>query len=67
VPAYALYASNPQETPTLLPEVLTPGIVIEALDKLEAAEAMDSAAKATDDAAKAAAAAAKTADDAVKQ
>jgi thiol:disulfide interchange protein DsbD len=35
VPAYALYASN-QSTPTLLPEVLTPGIVVDALNKLPA-------------------------------
>jgi thiol:disulfide interchange protein len=36
VPAYALYASN-QDAPVLLPEVLTPGIVIDALSKLPAA------------------------------
>ncbi|HTJ30908.1 MAG TPA: protein-disulfide reductase DsbD domain-containing protein [Acidobacteriaceae bacterium] len=36
VPAYALYASN-ESTPTLLPEVLTPGIVMDALKKLPAA------------------------------
>ena len=35
VPAYALYASN-QSAPTLLPEVLTPGIVVDALNKLPA-------------------------------
>jgi thiol:disulfide interchange protein len=35
VPAYALYASN-ESTPTLLPEVLTPGIVMDALKKLPA-------------------------------
>jgi len=33
VPAYALYASN-SGTPVLLPEALTPGIVIDALNKL---------------------------------
>jgi thiol:disulfide interchange protein DsbD len=33
VPAYALYAPN-QPEPELLPEVLTPGIVIDALAKL---------------------------------
>jgi len=38
VPAYALYASNSSgDTPVLLPEVLTPGIVIDALSKLPAA------------------------------
>jgi thiol:disulfide interchange protein DsbD len=37
VPAYALYASNSNEgAPVLLPEVLTPGIVIDALSKLPA-------------------------------
>ena len=35
VPAYALYASNSGE-PVLLPEALTPGIVIDALSKLPA-------------------------------
>ena len=35
VPAYALYGSN-ESTPTLLPEVLTPGIVMDALKKLPA-------------------------------
>jgi len=35
VPAYALYGSN-DNTPTLLPEVLTPGIVTDALNKLPA-------------------------------
>jgi len=33
VPAYALYVPG-EESPRLLPEVLTPGIVIDALDKL---------------------------------
>jgi len=33
VPAYALYAPG-QKSPQLLPEVLTPGIVTDALDKL---------------------------------
>jgi len=37
VPAYALYASNTSgDAPVLLPEVLTPGIVIDALNKLPA-------------------------------
>jgi thiol:disulfide interchange protein len=35
VPAYALYASS-ESAPVLLPEVLTPGIVIDALGKLPA-------------------------------
>jgi thiol:disulfide interchange protein/DsbC/DsbD-like thiol-disulfide interchange protein len=60
VPAYALYASN-SGTPELLPEALTPGIVTDALDKLAAMEATDSAAKAASDAAKTAADAAKAA------
>jgi thiol:disulfide interchange protein len=38
VPAYALYSSN-QGAPVLLPEVLTPGIVIDSLNKLPAATA----------------------------
>jgi thiol:disulfide interchange protein DsbD len=33
VPAYALYAPG-EKSPRLLPEVLTPGIVIEALGKV---------------------------------
>jgi thiol:disulfide interchange protein DsbD len=33
VPAYALYTPG-QSEPQLLPEVLTPGIVTDALDKL---------------------------------
>jgi thiol:disulfide interchange protein DsbD len=60
VPAYALYASN-SGTPELLPEALTPGIVTDALDKLAAVQATDSAAKAASDAAKAAEDAAKAA------
>ena len=37
VPAYVLYASNSSEgAPVLLPEVLTPGIVMDALSKLPA-------------------------------
>jgi thiol:disulfide interchange protein DsbD len=35
VPAYALYAPR-QSQPRLLPEVLTPGIVIDAVNKLAA-------------------------------
>jgi len=34
VPAYALYSPGTSGEPTLLPEVLTPGIVIDALSKL---------------------------------
>ncbi|WP_263358190.1 protein-disulfide reductase DsbD family protein [Acidicapsa ligni] len=37
VPAYALYAPGSTDAPTLLPEVLTPGIVIDALSKLPGA------------------------------
>jgi thiol:disulfide interchange protein/DsbC/DsbD-like thiol-disulfide interchange protein len=37
VPAYALYTSNSGDAPVLLPEALTPGIVIDALNKLPAA------------------------------
>jgi thiol:disulfide interchange protein DsbD len=62
VPAYALYSSNASETaPALLPEALTPGIVIDAVHRAEAAEAMGAAAKETEDAVKAADAAAKAA------
>jgi thiol:disulfide interchange protein DsbD len=60
VPAYALYTSN-SGTPELLPEALTPGIVTNALEKLAAMEATDSAAKTAGDAAKAASDAAKAA------
>jgi thiol:disulfide interchange protein DsbD len=67
VPAYALYASNSGEAPVLLPEALTPGIVVDHLDKLEAMEAASSSAKVTEDAAKTAAAAAKAASEAGKQ
>jgi thiol:disulfide interchange protein len=35
VPTYALYPANPNDPPHLLPEVLTPGIVIRALDQLK--------------------------------
>jgi thiol:disulfide interchange protein DsbD len=34
VPAYVLYGREPQAEPRLLPEVLTPGIVIAALDEM---------------------------------
>ena len=67
VPAYALYASNSGEAPVLLPEALTPGIVVDQLDKLEATEAASSAAKTAEDAAKTVAAATKAASEAGKQ
>jgi thiol:disulfide interchange protein len=35
VPTYAIYEGNLQNKPILLPEVITPGIVISALDKLK--------------------------------
>jgi thiol:disulfide interchange protein DsbD len=35
VPVYVLYGSNPAEEPVFLPEVLTPGIVLDALAKLD--------------------------------
>ena len=48
VPAYVLYASNSNEgTPVLLPEVLTPGIVIDALSKIPAAGALPAGASAS--------------------
>jgi thiol:disulfide interchange protein DsbD len=62
VPAYAFYTSNTSEgTPALLPEALTPGIVIDAVDRVQAEEAMGAAAKATENAVKAADAASKAA------
>jgi thiol:disulfide interchange protein DsbD len=62
VPAYAFYASNANSAaPTLLPEALTPGIVIDAIHQAQAEEAMGAAAKATEDAVRAADAAAKAA------
>jgi thiol:disulfide interchange protein len=36
VPTYALYSGGPQSAPTLLPEVLTTGIVMDALKNLQA-------------------------------
>jgi thiol:disulfide interchange protein len=62
VPAYAFYTSNTSESvPNLLPEALTPGIVVDAIDKVQAEEAMGAAAKATSEAVKAAEAATKAA------
>ena len=37
VPTYALYPADPQASPVLLPEVLTPDIVFNALDSIKAA------------------------------
>lgn len=34
VPVYVLYGKSPNAAPILLPELLTPGIVLEALSKL---------------------------------
>ncbi len=35
VPTYAVYSGSPQEGPQVLPEVLTPGVVLDALDKAQ--------------------------------
>ena len=35
VPTYAIYSGSPQEPPQVLPEVLTPGIVLSAIDKVQ--------------------------------
>jgi thiol:disulfide interchange protein len=35
VPTYALYPADPQASPVLLPEVLTPDIVLNALDNIK--------------------------------
>jgi thiol:disulfide interchange protein len=35
VPTYALYPANPGEAPQVLPEVLTPGIVLDALNGIQ--------------------------------
>jgi thiol:disulfide interchange protein len=39
VPTYALYPADPQASPVLLPEVLTPGIISSALDGLKPGQA----------------------------
>jgi thiol:disulfide interchange protein DsbD len=39
VPTYALYSADPNAPPQLLPEVLTPGIVLRALDEVQPAAA----------------------------
>ena len=59
VPAYALYAANSGVAPVLLPEALTPGIVIDQVNKLRATGAATSAAKATEAAVKSASEASK--------
>ena len=35
VPLYVLYTGDPDAEPVILPEILTPGIVLDALDKVE--------------------------------
>jgi thiol:disulfide interchange protein len=40
VPTYALYSATPGESPQLLPEVLTPGIVMNALNGVQPRQAM---------------------------
>jgi thiol:disulfide interchange protein DsbD len=35
VPTYAIYSGSPQDPPQVLPEVLTPGIVLSAIDKVQ--------------------------------
>ena len=35
VPTYAIYSGSPQEPPQVLPEVLTPGIVLSAIEKVQ--------------------------------
>ena len=39
VPTYAIYPGSPQEPPQVLPEVLTPGIVLDAVDKMQQKQA----------------------------
>jgi thiol:disulfide interchange protein DsbD len=39
VPAYALYPANPNDPPILLPEVLTTGIVYDAVDRVASQKA----------------------------
>jgi thiol:disulfide interchange protein len=59
VPAYVLYGANSTDAPVLLPEALTPGVVIDAVHGLAATDAAKAAMKATEDAAKTAGAAGK--------
>lgn len=35
VPTYAIYSGSPQDAPQVLPEVLTPGIVLDAINKVQ--------------------------------
>ncbi len=35
IPVYVLYSSDPRQPPQILPEVLTPQLVIQALEKAE--------------------------------
>jgi thiol:disulfide interchange protein DsbD len=35
IPLYVLYGKNSSESPVILPELLTPSIVLEALEKVE--------------------------------
>lgn len=58
IPTYALYSGQPGQSPQLLPEVLTPGIVFNALDSLAIASQIKSAGDATQAAGAAAKAAA---------
>lgn len=44
VPTYALYPADPAKEPHLLPEVLTPGIVFDALDSVKTAPTQSAAA-----------------------
>jgi thiol:disulfide interchange protein len=39
VPTYAIYPGSPQEPPRVLPEVLTPGIVIDAINRTQQKQA----------------------------
>jgi thiol:disulfide interchange protein DsbD len=39
VPTYAIYPGSPQEPPQVLPEVLTPGIVLDAVAKVRQEQA----------------------------
>jgi thiol:disulfide interchange protein DsbD len=39
VPTYAIYPGSTQEPPHVLPEVLTPGIVIDAINQVQQSQA----------------------------
>jgi len=45
VPTYAIYPGSTQEPPQVLPEVLTPGIVIDAIDRVQQKQAALNAAR----------------------